>query len=347
MSNVLKFLCAAAAAACSVPAAAQTVDPFYNCAYEFADLGTPPGVPGALGGLVFKAGDPDTLIIGGSANSEAGALYEVPIIRDGDGQAIGFGAASTLWAAAPNIDGGLCYGPEGVLLYSRYSMNFVGQIPAGSTLTAREVNMTALGFSISVGAFMVVPDGFAGAGRFKVLPYNSGEWHDAVLSPDGNGTFDISAPLTDIFLGGGPEGIVYVQAGATLFPNESILVSEYSTGIIASYEVDANGDPLPATRRVFISGLGGAEGGTRDPLTGDFLFSTFGGGNRVIIVRGFTPDCDIQANMNNDCQLDFFDVQLFLQLFASQQPGGDFNGDGIFDFFDALAFLGEFSAGCN
>jgi hypothetical protein len=27
----------------------------------------------------------------------------------------------------------------------------------------------------------------------------------------------------------------------------------------------------------------------RNPLTGDFLFSTFGGGNQVIAVRGFTP----------------------------------------------------------
>jgi hypothetical protein len=38
---------------------------------------------------------------------------------------------------------------------------------------------------------------------------------------------------------------------------------------------------------VFISGLDGAEGALLDPVTGDFLFSTFGGGSRVIAVRGF------------------------------------------------------------
>ena len=33
--------------------------------------------------------------------------------------------------------------------------------------------------------------------------------------------------------------------------------------------------------------LDGAEGAFLDPVTGDSLFSTFGGGNRVIVVRGF------------------------------------------------------------
>jgi hypothetical protein len=36
-----------------------------------------------------------------------------------------------------------------------------------------------------------------------------------------------------------------------------------------------------------MTGLSGAEGAALDPLTGDFLFSTFGGGSRVIEVRGF------------------------------------------------------------
>ena len=36
-----------------------------------------------------------------------------------------------------------------------------------------------------------------------------------------------------------------------------------------------------------ITGLDGAEGALLDPVTGDFLFSTFGGGSRVVAVRGF------------------------------------------------------------
>jgi hypothetical protein len=45
----------------------------------------------------------------------------------------------------------------------------------------------------------------------------------------------------------------------------------------------------PATPSIFISGLTGAEGAVIDPLTGDFLFSTFGAANHVIVVRGFAP----------------------------------------------------------
>src|SRR5262249_6214170 len=71
------------------------------------------------------------------------------------------------------------------------------------------------------------------------------------------------------------------------FGADSILVSEYSNGKIAAYTIDGNGDPNAASRRDFMTGLSGAEGAVVDPLTGDFLFSTFGGGDRVIVVRGF------------------------------------------------------------
>ena len=36
-----------------------------------------------------------------------------------------------------------------------------------------------------------------------------------------------------------------------------------------------------------MDGLTGAEGSLIDPVTGDFLFSTFGGGDRLIVVQGF------------------------------------------------------------
>jgi hypothetical protein len=66
-----------------------------------------------------------------------------------------------------------------------------------------------------------------------------------------------------------------------------MIVSEYSAGAVSTYEVDANGNPVTATRRSFMTGLTGAEGAVIDPVTGDFLFSTFGGGSRVVVVTGF------------------------------------------------------------
>jgi hypothetical protein len=47
--------------------------------------------------------------------------------------------------------------------------------------------------------------------------------------------------------------------------------------------------PVVGSRRVFISGLTGAEGAAIDPVSGAFIFATFGGNNDVVVVRGFAP----------------------------------------------------------
>ena len=64
-------------------------------------------------------------------------------------------------------------------------------------------------------------------------------------------------------------------------------MSEYSAGTVGVYDIDGSGDPILGTRRDFLTGLTGAEGAVIDPITGDFLFSTFGGGNRIVVVTGF------------------------------------------------------------
>lgn len=338
-------LCAAGLMLCVGDAGAQTIDPFFDCGYNVTDLGGPPGVPTNLGGVTFLQGNPDVMLIGGAANRNDAAIYAVEVERDAGGRITGFAGTATVHASAPNIDGGLAYGPGGVLFFTRYSMNGLGQIKPGSTEPDKLISLSPLGFSSSVGAMAFVPDGFGGAGRIKLASYNAGRWHDAELTPDGNGTFDISAPTNDILIGGGPEGIVYIPAGSVLFQKDSILVSEYSGGRVAAYEVDGQGDPKPDTRRVFITGLTGAEGGTRDPVTGDFIFSTFGGGNRVIAVRGFDPECP--ANINGDCSVDIFDVLTFLTWFEAGDLRADFAPPfGVLDVFDVLAYLDIFAQGC-
>ncbi|WP_280150714.1 PEPxxWA-CTERM sorting domain-containing protein [Piscinibacter sp. XHJ-5] len=86
---------------------------------------------------------------------------------------------------------------------------------------------------------------------------------------------------------GGPGGFVYIPGGNAGFGGDSMLISEYSAGMVGAYQLDASGNPLVATRRTFLSALTGAEGAVIDPVTGDFLFSTFGGGSRVVRVSGF------------------------------------------------------------
>lgn len=52
------------------------------------------------------------------------------------------------------------------------------------------------------------------------------------------------------------------------------------------------------------------------------------------------------ADLTNDGQLNFFDVQAFLNAFAAHEDIADFVDDDEFNFFDVQAFLQAFAAGC-
>lgn len=280
------FACLAA----SPQAHAITLGGDFAADYSFASLGTPTGVPANLGGVAFL--DNDTLLIGGSANNLNAGIYQIDVVRDGNNHITGFNGAATLFATAPGIgfggiDGGLAFGPGGVLFYTSYSDNSLGQILPGSGGPDKQIALTPEGIGASVGTLAFVPAGFAGAGSLKVASYNTGQWYTVGLTPDGGGTFDVSSATLEVTLAGGPEGIVYVDAANAAFGADSVLVSEYISGRISAYDIDGNGDPVLASRRDFLTDLSGAEGAVIDPLTGDFLFSTFGGGNQLIVVQGF------------------------------------------------------------
>jgi hypothetical protein len=57
-------------------------------------------------------------------------------------------------------------------------------------------------------------------------------------------------------------------------------------------------------------------------------------------------DNPCRVDLNKDGMLDFFDVSLFLNLYAAQQQRADFNDDGVLDFFDVSLFLDAYAAGC-
>jgi hypothetical protein len=164
----------------------------------------------------------------------------------------------------------------------------LGEFLPGSTTVNKTVDLTAAGVSSSVGAIAFVPAGFAGAGKFKILSYSTNEWYEAQLSPDGSGTYDVTNVQLKATLQGGLEGAVYVHGGNPDFSTDTALACEYIAGAVGAYALDSNGDPILATRQDFLTGLTGAEGALIDPVTGDFIFSTFGGGDRVLVVRGFT-----------------------------------------------------------
>jgi hypothetical protein len=63
-------------------------------------------------------------------------------------------------------------------------------------------------------------------------------------------------------------------------------------------------------------------------------------------VRTYTVEsCVAAADINNDGELDFFDVSAFLSAYNAQDSSADFNNDGMFNFFDVSAFLTAFNEG--
>ncbi|MBX7131807.1 MAG: hypothetical protein K1X67_03920 [Fimbriimonadaceae bacterium] len=272
----------------AVAALAQIVDPYYAGQYQLTSLGSVPGVPLNYGGLTLKRGTTDRLLIGGAANSSVGAIYEIQVVRGAGGHITGFTGTATVHANGTYNDGGLCYAPgTGVLFASMWPVNQLQQFKEGSVNPDKVIDLTALGVAPSHSALNFVPSDYpAAAGRVKLICYGGGQFYDAAIVPDGLGTYFLTGLNYIGDYQGGPEGFIYVPAGSPLFTN-GLLLSEYGAGVVAAYEVDPNGNPIASTRRPFISGLSGAEGAFVDPVTGDFLFSTFGGFNQVVVVTGF------------------------------------------------------------
>jgi hypothetical protein len=125
-----------------------------------------------------------------------------------------------------------------------------------------------------------------------------------------------------------------------------MIVSEYSAGQVSIFDLDANGDPIIASRRLFITQLTGAEGANIDPVTGDFLFSTFGGGNQIVVVRGFAVPCN--ADFNADGNLDPDDLSDYIACYFTQPCiQADFNRDLLIDPDDLSDYIAAYFGGCQ
>ncbi|MBC7773604.1 MAG: hypothetical protein H7210_14000 [Pyrinomonadaceae bacterium] len=339
------LLAAACGMAFVASASAQTLDPAFSNVYTLQDLGTIVDVPSNFGGMVIKRDDANTLLIGGNANNGSGRIYAVPLIRDGQGHITGFGAGVDFCAGANN-DGGLDYAPNGTLFVAQYPQGSIGQVLPGNSATFDAITpLGTLGVAGSLGGLAFVPPRQPGAGRLKLASYSVSRFYNLPYTVNKDGTYTLHPATVDVQIQGGCEGFVYVPECSQSFPNSAILMCEYGSGAVTSYDVDANGDPIPSSRRIFISGLSGAEGAIIDPVTGDFLFGTYGGGSRIIRVVGFPIPSSCPCNWNNlGCvnSQDFFD---FLTDFFGNNA--DFNEDTVTNSQDFFDFLACFFGGCD
>ena len=263
----------------------------FAAAYSCVKLNTAPGVPFGWGGLTLKYDDPNTLLMGGHANLPTGRIYQIGVTRDADRHITGFTGAATVYPTAnstigQNNDGGVVFGPENVLFVTRFPNNQLEQSKPGSTDPDKVTNLSLIGIDSSVGSIGFVPSGFPGAGSMKIVSAG-GEWYQCDFVPDGNGTFEVISAFPRATLADTPEGIVFVPPGSPVFPANSVLINNWSTGKIVTAPLDANGDPIVANTQDVIVGFGVSEGPFIDPLTGDLLFWSANNGGSIFLVRGF------------------------------------------------------------
>lgn len=169
------------------------IAPPYDQSYDCFDLGPVPGVPEKWGGLTATLSDPDTLLIGGNANTASGMIHTVGIERDAKCHVLGFTGTSAVSIAGAYNDGGVTFDANGILFLARWPVNELGQTKPGSAVTDKIVPLGAFGVASSIAGVGFVPFGFPSEGELRIESWSGGQWYEVGLATDANGTFDVTS----------------------------------------------------------------------------------------------------------------------------------------------------------
>lgn len=265
--------------------------------YAAYDLGPVPGVPNPLGGAAVQIDDQDRLLIAGGSESAGGAIYAIGVERDPCGHILGFVGTATLVAETAYVDANLVYATPELLLYSEWPQFHLSQLPAGTAAPARRTDLSTLGMDSTTdsgpGGLGFVPPGLAAEDELRMVTWPEGRWYHVATEADG-ALLNVTGATQTQTLTGNPGGFAYVPAGSPGFTTQSIIVSEWnfdsSLDRVAVYDADDQGDPMPATRREFFTRFPRPWGAYFEPVTGDYLFLSWGTGeDHVYLVQGFVP----------------------------------------------------------
>jgi hypothetical protein len=256
--------------------AAVAIDAVFSGSYTITNLSNAPGSP--HGGLAFLPGDPNHILLGTGANSVSGYFYKVPLSRDASCHVDGFLIPAVAYGTIGEYnDGGVTFSPDRVLFATRYPRNELAQTRITSSDEDRVDDLGTHGVvtTVSVSGAAFVPAGFAGAGQLKLTEIN-GSWYTMPLAADGAGTFTPGTAVLGATLTGNPEDFAYVGGSNAVFGADSVIVAESLAHSLATYTLDANGNPVVVSRRRFALGFSEPLGLAVDPLTGDLLMTDIG-----------------------------------------------------------------------
>jgi hypothetical protein len=254
----------------------QQLSPAFAGKYQVALLGPSPE-NSSYGSFVFRPGDPNTVAL---SSTDALVLKNYSVLRDPNGLIIGLSDTGLAFAQLTHVESAIWLGfaPNGTL-FARggFDTPTIGQVKPGESDTASVVKLVDLGLSTSgystYGQTLVVPTGFPGAGSVKFLTGDT--WHGSSLNPQPDGTYSFGAFTSSVLVlddGDSGQGFVFVPAGYPGFSKASVLISDSSNSsdyAVYAFELDANGDPVASTRRVFMTRV--SDLCDLDPVTGDLL----------------------------------------------------------------------------
>jgi len=288
--------------ACATPPTPAGADvqlaPQYAGLYTAYDLGTVPGVPNPLGGAAVAIDNDGTLQIAGGSESEGGAIYRIGLQRNACGHIIGFVGTAQLQANTPYVDANLVYAHPDLLTYTEWPEFGLSQLTSGATAPARRTDLRTIGMDATgdegPGGLGFVPPGLAAEGQLRLVTWPAGRWYH-VAATDDAALLAVSAVEQHGELANNPGGFAYVPAGSPGFDAQAIIVAEWhiddpDLDRVAVYDADDQGDPVVASRREFFTKFPRPWGAYFEPVTGDFLFLSWGTGNdHVYLATGFAP----------------------------------------------------------
>ncbi|PCC69250.1 hypothetical protein SAMN02745121_05894 [Nannocystis exedens] len=259
--------------------------------YKTYELGQVPGIPtdSRLGGCVISNEDPNLLLVAGDSETATGKVWAIEVVRGNCDHIVNFKGVAQLVADTPYVDANLALVESGLMFYTAWPINQIGQLLPGQMAPAVTTDMAALGVENSVSGLGFVPPGFVDAGGMRTITWPGGKWYHLDRTANGD-TFTLANAQQTAALPFGPGGFAYVPKGSPGFEVDHLIVSEWSAGTVGVYRVDDQGDPLPESRKDFYLDFPSPWGAYFEPLTGDFMFLTWGAGqDRIYIVQGFEP----------------------------------------------------------